>query len=488
MESNNIKYHTNLAEYFSRKPLYLEEAEKKKPNTRKLVELPWQLLKSNQWTRLRDTVADLPILVAIWDRSRNEVLSYWAELDKHLGSTIEESYADKWESFGAEGGDLSALSLLLQIKGAVCLARDVNQAYVRQCRNRNDKPALAIALGDMASILRNDGQFSEAQNIEHERAQLFEELGDDRGLAWCYGSQARYMNDHASKLSLLRSQEKIARKLGDSNLLQACLGNMSIVYGEEENFSEAEQMRKEGEQICENCGFRYELQAHYLNHSVLLKGTGRWDEALNMLQRSEDECRQLGFQDSLATCLGQQANILSQIGRKREALQKNAEAERIFRSISNQFALANCLWNQAVTYNKMWKRRKARVKIYDALAVLFKTSSADQGHYQMRRTFARALKKLDKSSFKMSWVVSLIVWLICSYILGITLVIILLIGAISPIIWKVVWRLLYPPDGYCYKCGGEFIAIDDDAVCLKCGLGFKVSYLKEFLARKGYYG
>jgi hypothetical protein len=45
------KYHATLAEYFSSKPLYLNEAEKKKQNTRKLVELPWQQVKVEMWDR-----------------------------------------------------------------------------------------------------------------------------------------------------------------------------------------------------------------------------------------------------------------------------------------------------------------------------------------------------------------------------------------------------------------------------------------------------
>jgi WD40 repeat protein len=56
-----IKYHTTLAEYFSAKPLYLDEAEKMKPNTRKLVELPWQQLLSDLTQYFR-TMTDFTFL------------------------------------------------------------------------------------------------------------------------------------------------------------------------------------------------------------------------------------------------------------------------------------------------------------------------------------------------------------------------------------------------------------------------------------------
>jgi hypothetical protein len=41
-----LKYHTTLANYFQSKPLYLDGEEYDKPNSRKLVELPWQQTKA----------------------------------------------------------------------------------------------------------------------------------------------------------------------------------------------------------------------------------------------------------------------------------------------------------------------------------------------------------------------------------------------------------------------------------------------------------
>ncbi|MCX6238647.1 MAG: hypothetical protein NTY07_13975 [Bacteroidia bacterium] len=44
-----IKYHKTLATYFADKPLYLDEPTRKKPNTRKLVEQPWQQTNGEMW-------------------------------------------------------------------------------------------------------------------------------------------------------------------------------------------------------------------------------------------------------------------------------------------------------------------------------------------------------------------------------------------------------------------------------------------------------
>jgi len=43
------QYHLTIAEYFHSRSLYLDEPTRKKPNTRKLVEQPWQQTKGEMW-------------------------------------------------------------------------------------------------------------------------------------------------------------------------------------------------------------------------------------------------------------------------------------------------------------------------------------------------------------------------------------------------------------------------------------------------------
>ena len=64
MSQNEIKYHTTLASYFASKPLYLDEPIQKKPNTRKLVEQPWQQTKGKMWNEVTDTLCNLDFIQA----------------------------------------------------------------------------------------------------------------------------------------------------------------------------------------------------------------------------------------------------------------------------------------------------------------------------------------------------------------------------------------------------------------------------------------
>jgi WD40 repeat protein len=72
MDNKNTLYNFTLANYFASKPLYLDEPTQKKPNTRKLVEQPWQqtkaaiLEKDNEklWDNITNTLCNLDFIQA----------------------------------------------------------------------------------------------------------------------------------------------------------------------------------------------------------------------------------------------------------------------------------------------------------------------------------------------------------------------------------------------------------------------------------------
>ena len=57
-------YNINLANYFANKSLYLDEPNQKKPNTRKLVEQPWQQTKGEIWDEVTNTLCNLDFIQA----------------------------------------------------------------------------------------------------------------------------------------------------------------------------------------------------------------------------------------------------------------------------------------------------------------------------------------------------------------------------------------------------------------------------------------
>jgi WD40 repeat protein len=60
----NLIYHILISKYFATKPLYLDEPTQKKPNTRKLVEQPWQQTKAEMWDEITETLCNLDFIQA----------------------------------------------------------------------------------------------------------------------------------------------------------------------------------------------------------------------------------------------------------------------------------------------------------------------------------------------------------------------------------------------------------------------------------------
>ena len=60
----NIKYHQTLANFFSDKSLYLDEYKHNKPNSRKLIEQPWQQIRAEMWSEISNTLTDLCFIEA----------------------------------------------------------------------------------------------------------------------------------------------------------------------------------------------------------------------------------------------------------------------------------------------------------------------------------------------------------------------------------------------------------------------------------------
>jgi WD40 repeat protein len=64
MPALKTNYHSTLATYFAGKPLYLDEPTQKKPNTRKLIEQPWQQTKGEMWDEVTETLCDFNFIYA----------------------------------------------------------------------------------------------------------------------------------------------------------------------------------------------------------------------------------------------------------------------------------------------------------------------------------------------------------------------------------------------------------------------------------------
>ncbi|MCX6238204.1 MAG: WD40 repeat domain-containing protein, partial [Bacteroidia bacterium] len=96
MPTIKTNYYTTLASYFQSKPLYLDEPIQKKPNTRKLVEQPWQQTKGEMWDEVTDTLCNLDFIqVKAYAKMTYELVNDFNEVLKIIPDNQETISEDK---------------------------------------------------------------------------------------------------------------------------------------------------------------------------------------------------------------------------------------------------------------------------------------------------------------------------------------------------------------------------------------------------------
>jgi WD40 repeat protein len=85
----NLYFHKTLASYFTSKHLYLDEHIQKKPNTRKLVEQPWQQTKGEMWDEVTNTLGNLNFIDAkVTSNLFDDLLNDYAYINELIKSII----------------------------------------------------------------------------------------------------------------------------------------------------------------------------------------------------------------------------------------------------------------------------------------------------------------------------------------------------------------------------------------------------------------
>jgi WD40 repeat protein len=132
-----IKYHITLSNYFAVKPLYLDDPTQKTPNTRKLVEQPWQQTKAERWNEAAETLCDLWFMDA---KVRNglvyELQEDYSFILNELPENIEErkrkeEYGKRMEKYienltAYSRGDIPELDIIESIKPRTSDKKKVN--------------------------------------------------------------------------------------------------------------------------------------------------------------------------------------------------------------------------------------------------------------------------------------------------------------------------------------------------------------------------
>ena len=184
----------------------------------------------------------------------------------------------------------------------------------------------------LSLLLGTTGHPEESLGLSSALVDHFLSAGDSNGLQATLGNQAdilRARGDLDGAMALLKKQEHICHRLGNLDGLSTSLGNQANILRAWGDLDGAMPLHKEQERLCRQLGNLDGLSNSLGNQANVLYDRGDLDGAMALLKEDERTCRQLGNPENLAISLINQASTLNAMGLPREGLPPAEEAHKI---------------------------------------------------------------------------------------------------------------------------------------------------------------
>jgi tetratricopeptide (TPR) repeat protein len=197
-----------------------------------------------------------------------------------------------------------------------------------------DERSRAVAMGQIADILKQRGEVDEALRIwREEELPVFERLGDVRSLAAAKSNIADILKQRGELEEALRiwqdEQLSVYEQLGDIRSVAVTMGKIADVLLQRGELDEALRIwREDVLPVFERLGDVRSLAAAKGRIADILKQRGEVDEALRMWQEEQLPVYEaLGDIRSVAITMGRIAGVLHQRGELEEALRIRREEQ-----------------------------------------------------------------------------------------------------------------------------------------------------------------
>jgi nephrocystin-3 len=359
-----------LADYF----------EAQVPDGRNCDELPWLLMETESFERLRECLLNIDSFLLIYSRDEDELSRYWVEMsnEKNISGLYLDSFmawanniilTDSQVIIAADQlGNLlmrfsyykeatflieKALSITVSNYGQdhpmvarcmlnlVRLYRETNrlkeaQSLVEIALKIYEKEygplhvKVAEGLNCLAQLLQDTNRMEEAETIMEQALKIYEKIygPNDLALVVSINNLAQLLKDtnrlKEAEPLMVKSLSIIENNLGkDHPFVGINLNNLAELLRETNRMKEAEPIFKRALKITEeNYGMDHPLVAAVLNNlAQLLQATNRWVEAESLMIRAIEICeKSLGdYHPNLAVLLNNLAQLLQATNRLNEA-------------------------------------------------------------------------------------------------------------------------------------------------------------------------
>ena len=319
--------HIRLADFFEKQTAALEATFSlpySAPVPRRIAtEIPYQLRQAEQWDRLKDSLAMIPIFIRLYQgESLYQLLGYWRLLGERYD--IAEVYRQSIEQYRQHHPPLTDIvdallkvGDLLQVVGQWKESKHLVRNALDLAEQLEDSARVATANSALGGLLYLTGAYNEAMECYCEQLAISQAVADRRGIADAFGHMGDIhdcLGEYASAMECYRKELAISEELGDKRGIAIAAENIGLVCSNKGNFNDAMDWYHRSLGITEELGDKRLTSALVGHIGLVYWDQGDYPNAMECYQRELTISEELGDKRGIAMAVGKMGLIYSNQG------------------------------------------------------------------------------------------------------------------------------------------------------------------------------
>jgi tetratricopeptide (TPR) repeat protein len=225
----------------------------------------------------------------------------------------------------------------------------------------------------MGNALRSIGRFEEALAALDRAAQIYQPLGDERGLAAVAASRGSTFvsrSRFSEAMAAYDEAAKVFERIGDDRALAGVSVNRANVLWALSRYEQALAAYDQAARVFERLGDESGLAATMVGGGNCLLSVSRFEEALLAYDRAAAISERLGEGSRLADIAKNRGNALWNLNRHDEALTEYARAAQFYERIGDEGRVASIAQNRGNVFNSLGRFEEALAAYDQAAQVL----------------------------------------------------------------------------------------------------------------------
>jgi tetratricopeptide (TPR) repeat protein len=255
-----------------------------------------------------------------------------------------------------------------------------------------------VAVGNLASLLNEEGKWQEALNTYQECLNFFKQIDAKSQMAGVISQQAhiyRHRGKYEKALKLEQKALSLQEEIGDKEGIVLEHFRIAQLLYFMERYDEALEKGKKGLKLAQDLE-NLHFEAHFLHHLGLTsEGLNRLKDAIEHFSNSLAIRERIGDKEGQGDSLGEIGKLALSAGQFKEALDCYQQALDIFRELGDPVKVAISLEWIGVMFEQQGHFQEALIKYQETLH-LKRQYSSPQSIAITERHIARVKKRIDE--------------------------------------------------------------------------------------------